>query len=355
MSLPTPRRHVAVVGGGIAGLTFASLLDANRFNVTVYEAQPKRTTGAALGLWPAARSALAEAGVALPAVTHAPVGGLYRMDGTRVAAVRGPDIAMLRRPELMAALTRAQRAGTRHVDELVDDPSRLDADLVVGADGVRSHVRALVEPAAGARVESPYVTLRGMIPEGPLADALRPLAGEYWGAGVMFGLAPVGAGHYWFTAHRSALGPEPLAACDVVAEVRGLLSDAAGQVRAVLDEAAHPTRPTGDDIIATRLWVTPPMRRYVRGRYVVIGDAAHAALPNLGRGASDAILDAATLARTLNHDGSLRRWQARRVPFTQGARAVAGLGMRVALSPTRDALCQRLASPRTCPNGAGGE
>lgn len=341
MSQPAQRRRVAVVGGGIAGLTFAALLDQARFDVTVYEAQPERTTGAALGLWPAARAALAEAGVDFPASTHAPVGGLYRLDGARIATVRGPDIAMLRRPALMAALWRAQPASVRTVDELIDDPARLDAHVVVGADGVRSRVRGVVDPRAAARIETPYVTLRGMIPQGSLADELRPLAGEYWGAGVMFGLAPVGAGLYWFTGHRSSLGPEPLSPVEVLAEARQLLRGAAPQVRAVLDEGACTISTPPDDLIATRLWVTPPMRRYARGRYAVIGDAAHAALPNLGRGASDAILDAASLARTLNRDGSLARWQARRLPYTQTARAVAGLGMRVALSPRRDALWQR--------------
>lgn len=347
MSQPAQRRRVAVVGGGIAGLTLAALLDQARFDVTVYEAQPERTTGAALGLWPAASAALAEAGVDLPASTHAPVGGLYRLDGARIATVRGPDIAMLRRPELMESLVQALPTSVRTVDELIDDPTRIDADVVVGADGVRSRVRAMVDPRAAARIETPYVTLRGMIPEGSLADELRPLAGEYWGAGVMFGLAPVGAGLYWFTGHRSSLGPEPLSPVEVLAEVRQLLRGAAPQVRAALDEVARTARSTPVDLIATRLWVTRPMRRYVRGRYVVIGDAAHAALPNLGRGASDAIIDAATLARTLNRDGSLGRWEARRVPSTQTTRALAGLGMRVALSSHRDALWQRVVSPRS--------
>ena len=121
----------------------------------------------------------------------------------------------------------------------------------------------------------------------------------------------------------------------VVAEARERFASPAPHLREVLDAA-------GDDTLATRLWVTPPMHRYVSGRYVVIGDAAHAALPNLGRGASDAVLDAASLARTLNTNRSLAAWQARRLPVTQVARTVAGLGMRVALSPTRDLLWRRI-------------
>lgn len=334
-----PGGRVAIVGGGIAGLTLASALDSDAFDVTLYEAQPERTKGAALGLWSGARTALADVGVRLPASTHADSGGLYRLDGARIATVRGPDIAMVMRPQLMDALEAAVPTSVRRVTAEVADPRELDADLVVGADGVRSRVRALVEPWAAERVETPYVTLRGIVPAGPRADDLRPLVGEYWGAAAMFGLAPVGDALYWFTGHRSRLGPEPLDVRAVLDEVGGLLGDAAPHVRTVIAEA-------GADTLATRLWVTRPMRRYVHERYVVIGDAAHAALPNVGRGASDAILDAVSLAQTLNTGGSLRGWQARRVPFTQAARVVAGLGMRAALSSRRDELWGWLASRR---------
>lgn len=332
---PSGLTRVAVVGGGIAGLTLAAALDPARFDVTLVEAQPERTTGAALGLWPGARRTLTRLGVALPAPTKADHGGLYRLDGARVATVRGPDLAMVMRPALMEALAAAVPGSVRRVMAEVTDPSTLDADLVVGADGVRSRVRGLVQPGAAERRETPYVTLRGIVPAGAAADRLRPLVGEYWGAGTLFGLAPVGDALYWFTGHVSDLGPEPLDVTTVVAEARERFVSPAPHLREVLDAA-------GDDTLATRLWVTPPMHRYVSGRYVVIGDAAHAALPNLGRGASDAVLDAASLARILNTNRSLASWQARRLPVTQVARTVAGWGMRVALSPTRDLLWRRL-------------
>ena len=76
------------------------------------------------------------------------------------------------------------------------------------------------------------------------------------------------------------------------------------------------------------------MRRYVRGRYAVIGDAAHAMTPNLGRGACEAIIDAVTLAAAMER-GTVATWQARRVPLTQGYRVASGALMRLALQDLR--------------------
>lgn len=315
----TPRR-VAVVGGGIAGLALAAGLDPDRFEVVLHEAEPERKAlGAPLGLWPSALKALARVG-AEPKVEKPGAGRLYSITGRPLSPITRPGLLAVPRPELLAGLEAAVPPSVRRVEQAVADPASLDADLVVGADGVRSVVRGLVHPRAAERVETPYVALRGVRPA-----ATPSLAGEYWGRGLIFGLMPFGPSgakrEYWFTTHRSDLGPEPLDAATVLAEARERFAGAARVVRGALEQA-------GPDTIATRLWVAPPLPTYVRGRYVVVGDAAHAATPNLGRGACDAIVDAVTLAEALNAEGDLRRWQAKRLPLTQAARATAGTVMR---------------------------
>ncbi|MBB2893959.1 FAD-dependent monooxygenase [Flexivirga oryzae] len=314
--------RIAIVGGGIAGLTLATLLDRQRFEVSVHEAQPERaTTGSALGLWGPARRVLRRIG-ALPDGGAQPAeGALHRIDGRRVVTARGAGPVMVDRPTLLAALDAAVPTSVHRVSEEVTDPASLDADLVIGADGVRSQVRGLVVPHAAARVATPYLALRGIrsgtVPPGD--------AGEYWGRGLLAGLVPIGGGRtYWFTSHRSELS-EPLDLAVVLAEARDRFADAAPAIRRMLDGA-------GPDTLATSLWVAPPLRSYARGRYIVVGDAAHAMLPNLGRGACSAVVDAATLAGTLNTGGDLRRWQARRIPATQVARVGSAALMRIALA-----------------------
>ncbi|GGB30809.1 salicylate hydroxylase [Flexivirga endophytica] len=315
-------QRIATVGGGIAGMTLAASLDPRRFEVSVHEAQPERAAvGSALGLWGAARRVLRRLD-ALPESGARQTGGaLHRMDGRRLLAAHGPGPVMVDRPTLLAALDAAVPATVRRVTEEVTDPESLDADLVIGADGVRSRVRGLVEPSAAERVGTPYVALRG-IRSGTTRSAD---IGEYWGGGLLAGLVPIaGDRTYWFTTHRSEL-TEPFEVQHVLDEARERFAGAAPGIRRALADA-------GPDTLATALWVAPPMRRYAHGRCVVIGDAAHAMLPNLGRGACSAIVDAATLAGTLNSDGDLRRWQARRVPATQAARLGSAAVMRAALA-----------------------
>ncbi|WP_265446570.1 FAD-dependent oxidoreductase [Flexivirga meconopsidis] len=312
--------RIAIVGGGIAGLTLAAALDPRQFEVVVHEAEPFRAGfGSALGLWSGARRVLRRIGALPSPVDRATQGSLFAVDGRRRARLRAAGPALVDRPALLAALDAAVPASVRRITEEVTDPAALDADLVVGADGVRSRVRGLVQRSAAERIDTGYLTLRGIAPGAPKTTDI----GEYWGRGLLAGVAAIpGERTYWFTAHRSEL-TEPLLAADAVGETRERFADAAPVIRRLLEEA-------GPETLATRLWVTPPMHRYVRDRYLVIGDAAHAMLPNLGRGACTAIVDAGTLAAALNFGHDLWRWEARRLPATQLARAGSAGVMRLA-------------------------
>ncbi|YAL83189.1 FAD-dependent monooxygenase [Dermacoccaceae bacterium W4C1] len=323
----TTRRRVAIVGGGLAGSALAAALDPQRFEVVVYEAEPGRSgAGSAVGLWPSARRALRRLGVhGLPERNAHSGAGLFRLDGRRLVASPGSGPLMVLRPELLAALHQAVPASVTWVTENVGDPTALDADLVIGADGVRSVVRPLVRTEAGERIASDFIALRGLQDRSPDPAVV----GEYWGRGRMFGIVPVGADRtYWFTAHRSDLGPEPLDASEVLAQARAEFRDAAPVVSATLAEA-------GPQTLATRLWSTPAMPRYRNGRYLMIGDAAHAAMPNLGRGACDAIVDGESLGRALNSGAphAITAWEARRLPFTQATRMGASGVLSLATAP----------------------
>jgi 2-polyprenyl-6-methoxyphenol hydroxylase-like FAD-dependent oxidoreductase len=83
----------------------------------------------------------------------------------------------------------------------------------------------------------------------------------------------------------------------------------------------------------------------VRGRLVLVGDAAHAMTPNLGRGGCEALLDAITLGRLLGElptAAALSIYDRERVWPSQRLRVASGALMRVALAermqPARDRL-----------------
>lgn len=112
----------------------------------------------------------------------------------------------------------------------VIDPGSLDADLVIGADGVRSRVRGLVDAQAAEQAPTPYVALRGIRSGTPASAEI----GEYWGCGLLAGLLPMsGDRTYWFKTHRSELA-EPFEASEVIAEARERFAGAASVVRGAL-------------------------------------------------------------------------------------------------------------------------
>lgn len=329
------RSRVTIVGGGIAGLTLAAALDPDRFAVTVLEAEPGRAAlGGALMLWPSAVRALRRLGAGDLVDRHGrtAVTGVVRdvSTGRPILSAGQVCLTIVRRPDLLAALEACVPRTVRREETLVEDPRRLAGHVVVGADGVRSRVRGLVRPNAAQRIQTPYLALRGLSDQAPSPDAV----GEYWGRGRLFGLVPLDRGAYWFTTHRSGLGPEPIDLAEALAETREVFASAAPSVVDVLAGAED------DSVVPTRIWVAPTMPCFARGRYVVIGDAAHAMTPNMGRGACDAIVDAVSLAGALaspaagafSSAAALARWQARRVPFTQATRLASAAVMRVALS-----------------------
>lgn len=326
------RPHVLVVGGGVAGLTFAAALDPTRWQVTVAEGRPERAdVGTGLSLWPAAVGALDRIGLGdeLRARGVRPeAGALRRPDGrvvVRLPAERS-DLLLLSRPDLLAVLDAAvPESVVRRTEEVVDPfglARELGADLVVGADGVRSVVRRTAWERAAQR-ETPWVALRATTSDEPEAS------GEWWGRGRIFGATPYPGGTYWFAAGRSALPGPDVDIAAALAEARAGHRGWDRRVTRLLDTAE------ASSVLAQRIYVTPAMHRVVTRRTALVGDAAHAMTPNLGRGAGEAIIDAITLAESLDAHGpdrGLTAYQRRRLAPGQVVRAASGALMRITIA-----------------------
>ncbi|WP_374929837.1 FAD-dependent monooxygenase [Kytococcus sedentarius] len=342
---------IAIVGGGIAGLALAAMLDPDQHEVTVHEQEPDRTSlGTALAIWPGARRALAAAGAAevLARSGSATAASLLTVEGEPLVGRGLPEpLPLVGRDALLRALSDAVPQTVVRETRRVESPDALDADLVVAADGVHSAVRRAVwGPGASSRLTE-YLAVRGLV-DGPI-EGVR----EHWGGGRLFGLTPVGHDPSrgaedaqpgsltnWFCAYRSELGPRAVPVDEALADAGHRFAGAAPAIRRTLS-AADPER-----TLAQRIWLAPPLRSYVRGRVVLVGDAAHAMTPNLGRGACEALVDAHVLARALNDretdlGTALHRYDRRRVLPTQVARAsssaVASVALAQRLAPPRDA------------------
>ncbi len=316
---------IMVIGGGIAGTAAALALHKAGREVAVYEAHPDtgEDIGAFLTLASNGMRALAQfdAG-ALVAGLGFPVTGMNVLDGSGAELVAMPlgeydhpptRYRCLRRAELGAALqAEVRRRGIpiRHAARLSTvtesatgttvtfaDGSSATGDLVVGADGLHSTVRSQLDPAspgpeyAGQHVYYGYTT--DAAPPADEPDRITMIQGS----GAAFGYLVSPAGEtFWF-----ARVPGPAL---TAGEIGGTTP---AQWRERLVPVLRPDRTPAADIVAATdgslmatnaLHLSPGARWHSR-RVVLIGDAAHAASPATGQGASMALEDAVVLAKAL--------------------------------------------------------
>jgi 2-polyprenyl-6-methoxyphenol hydroxylase-like FAD-dependent oxidoreductase len=211
--------RAVVVGGGIGGLAAAIALRRRGIEVTLLERETDpREIGAGITLWPNAMRALrsldladaiAEAGASAllgdlrswhgDVLTRPTVQELERRFGEPGIAIHRADLRRLLLAALDPSVVRlgARYVGSREEGDAVTaclaDGGRERADVLVGADGLHSTVRARLWGEAPPRYAG-YTAWRGVVPAVPAGTAF-----ESWGRGERFGLVPIGMGRgYWF-------------------------------------------------------------------------------------------------------------------------------------------------------------
>jgi 2-polyprenyl-6-methoxyphenol hydroxylase-like FAD-dependent oxidoreductase len=191
-----------------------------------------------------------------------------------------------------------------------DRDAVLHADLVVGADGVHSWVRAQRWSDAPTPVYSGSTTWRAITTPSSAAVTEMSLS---WGQGTEFGVMPIVDGRiYWYAA---ANADEAQRNPDELSELRRRFGTWHEPIPTVL---AH-TPPKA--VLRHDIYRLPKLDSYYRGSVVLLGDAAHAMTPNLGQGGGqaleDAIVLAAAVSRASNVATALSHYDHERRPRTQ--------------------------------------
>ena len=315
--------RVVICGGGIAGCALALGLRRAGIDSRVLEARtgPTPETGAFLTVAPNGMLALAAlrqqgvvaaaGGEAVSGIEFRNAGGrrIARLDGRGDRVRYGEASYLVRRGRLheqlldavgeagipveFGARVEAVRETPGGVTALLADRREVDADVLIGADGIWSAVRTSVWPKAPAPRYSGIIDCGGWAPV-ELPDT--PMQQMYFGHRAFFGFVVRSRTAYWFS---NVPGPEPargsLDAVDPaewLARVRLLHAADPAPVHRVLEPA---TTAVG----AWPIYDMPDLATWQTARVGLIGDAAHAANPSIGQGASLALEDAVILPRAL--------------------------------------------------------
>ena len=335
------KQRAIVIGGSIGGLFAANLLAKLGWAVDVYErvADDLAGRGAGIGTHDELFAVMRELGIAMDESIGVRVAERVCLDE------RGAVVHRLVRPHVMSHWVRIYRplrerlasgsyhAGRSFVDFTDDDgeivahfndgPSAR-ADLLVGADGLRSTVRACLFPDLQPTYAG-YVGWRGIVEESALPAPVRAALGNcYYFAlppGEMLVCYPV-PGRYWnYVWYRPTLGDAELV--DLATDATGphvrpelatrLKSIARSRLAPQLAEVVERSQPFYQAIYDVE---TP---RIAAGHVVLLGDAAYVARPHVGMGVTKAALDATSLARSLagsrDVDAALSRYARLRGAF----------------------------------------
>ena len=314
--------RIAIIGGGIGGLTAAVALRQAGFEVDVYEQAPELTeVGGGINMAPNATRVLRQLGLAegldrsgvRPLTTHQ----RRWQDGRTLQRaplnppceeLYGAPHMTIHRADLLAVIASAFPAERVHLGHRVvelahggngpeawfENGMHISADVLVGADGIHSAVRAALfggeEPAfAGC------VAYRGLVPAERIEGLGLELGNQSW-------LGPGGhLVHYFVSGGRllnfvgwtehDSWNREDWTDRATVARALAAFADWHPQVRTIIAAA--------ETCFIWALFDRDPLPRWSVDRTTLLGDACHPMYPFMGQGAAMAIEDGAALAACL--------------------------------------------------------
>ena len=351
--------HVLVVGGGIGGLTAALALERHGHTVTVAEQSGSISeVGAGLQLSPNAMKVMNALGVGARVMRDAfrpqaaemrwGRSGMKIFDiplrksarhrwGAEYIHVHRADLIEALQEELVARAPDALRLGQRFEryenrgDRIVayfEGGEPIEADLLVGADGIHSAVRSQMLGPDAPRYTG-NVAWRATAPVTALGDHVPPQTACVWVGprrhAVTYLLRRGSLANFVGVVEQKKPGEESWTATGAKEQALKDFRRWHPSIRAIIEAAETMNR--------WALYDRAPLTRWSDGRAVLLGDACHPMLPFLAQGAAMAIEDAWALAACLEKEqeieAALTAYEDRRKPRVSkvqaGARANARL------------------------------
>lgn len=331
--------RVLIVGGGVGGLTTALALEQRNAEVVLCEQSPKLSdVGAGIGLAPNAIKALRAVGLEekINAIAWSSDYGVIRSweDGRVISRTFqgdyrekfGAPSVTVHRADLVGVLAGALiktdvRFGMRCIGvEAADavahfsDGSALEADVIVGADGIHSKVRESLFGADAPRFTG-CICFRGMAPADKVPQEVNTSDVTLW-------MGPHGHVVHYLVRRGELLNIVAHIDSDAWTEESWTHECSVAEVMATYakwNPALTQVFPASSVWYKWALYDRDPPEHLSKGRATLLGDSAHAMLPYLGQGGAMAIEDGCVLAGQIARAGddlcgALLAYERKRLP-----------------------------------------
>lgn len=309
------KKKIAIIGGGIAGLTFVRSLNSSTYECTIFEKKEYfGEIGAAISVFPNALNVIDRLGLLGEMLQksgeikkiylktwkgnilsktepnyHYPTLCMHRADLHKIL-LNGLNAKLYTDHELQSI---------NHLEDgtvllTFENGNQLQFDAVIGADGIHSKVRKYIMDD-GAPIFRGYNIWRGVVK----TDFDTGYGSETFGIGQRFGIVPIKNGYYgwWATCNENYMqNDSPETAKEKLLRLFGKWHDP-------IPELIEKT----NDILKNSLVDRTPAKGWTKGNATLIGDAAHPTTPNLGQGGCIAIEGAFILAKSIEKYGLTKK------------------------------------------------
>ena len=326
-----------IVGAGIGGLSAGLALRQIGWDVEIYERVTEvRPVGAAISVWSngvkclnylgleketAALGGMMDGmayvdGLTGETMTELSFDSLVEQVGQRPYPVSRAELQLMlmdvfgeEHLHLGHKVVEVSQTGDQ-VTATFEDGNTDTGDLLIGADGAHSIVRAYVLGEQTKRRYAGYVNWNGLV---PASESLAPT--NRWtvfiGEGERASMMPISDGRFYFFLDEPCEKGLQVAKEDYKDRLKAAFNGWAEPVQALIDQI--------DPSTTNRVEISDidPFHTWVKGRVALLGDSAHNTTPDIGQGACMALEDAVVLAialrtNTLGIEDALNRYQKKR-------------------------------------------
>ena len=335
---------VAILGGGIAGLATAISLRHLGMEVSVFERRRSvHNLGAGIVCWPNASFVLSELGVldeisavagAVTTMRRTSKDGieLGSLDITRIdEAVGFPSLSILREDLMRILLQCAEKCGIpiRYESRAIKienvgarscvtfaDGNSIFPDIIIGADGRMNSIARKYVMHENRPVFQGFINWIGIHQWDNTASNQMTIQ-DYWGVGARFGIVPVSQNTVYWAGGTVVKEADRDPSDQQISRLRRTFDGWPSPVSEIVLAASN----SNTKLIP--LYDHDPVPKWHRDNVLMIGDAAHAALPTSGQGAAQALEDAWFLSREFaaspgRPDNAMAEFTQKRVRKTAG-------------------------------------